>query len=116
MCKVNPASGVIRPDQVADILVRHEELHTSDENANGAPQSWWSEDILDKEVVLLVIVRGSCSTESKTHRLDVRHCFSSSKSDRSDPAKVPGSRKYKGSTYHRSGLRHGGSSDDDHRG
>ncbi|KAK1356385.1 type I inositol polyphosphate 5-phosphatase 12 [Heracleum sosnowskyi] len=114
--EVNPASGLIRPDQAADILIRHDEFHNSEENVNGAPQSWWSEDIRDKEVVLLIIVRGNCSTESKTHRVHVRHCISSSKSDRTDPTKGPSSRKYKGSTYHRSGLRHGGSSDDDHRG
>lgn len=115
--QVSPASGVIRPDQVADILVRHEEFHTPEEFADGFPQSWWSEDTRDKEVVLLVVVRGSCSTETRNHRVHVRHCFSQSKSTRSETSKGTGSRKYQGNTYHRSGLKHGGNSSDtdDHR-
>ncbi|KAK6138629.1 hypothetical protein DH2020_027615 [Rehmannia glutinosa] len=74
--EVTPAAGLIRPDQVADISVHHEESHKLEEFVDGIPQSWWSEDTRDKELILLVIVRGSCSTDSKTHRVNVRHCFS----------------------------------------
>ncbi|KAI3470298.1 hypothetical protein Pfo_026961 [Paulownia fortunei] len=66
--EVTPAAGMIRPDQVADISVHHEESHKLEEFVEGIPQSWWSEDTRDKELILLVIVRGSCSTDSKTHR------------------------------------------------
>ncbi|GER27917.1 Type I inositol-1,5-trisphosphate 5-phosphatase [Striga asiatica] len=74
--EVTPAAGLIRPDQVADISIHHEESHKLEEFVEGIPQSWWSEDTRDKELILLVIVRGSCSTDLKTHRVHVRHCFS----------------------------------------
>ncbi|KAK6118951.1 hypothetical protein DH2020_047289 [Rehmannia glutinosa] len=68
--EVTPAAGLIRPDQVADISVHHEESHKLEEFVDGIPQSWWSEDTRDKELILLVIVRGSCSTDSKIHRVN----------------------------------------------
>ncbi|KAL8030521.1 hypothetical protein ABFX02_14G291300 [Erythranthe guttata] len=74
--EVTPAAGMIDPDQVAEITIHHEEFHTMEEFVDGVPQSWWSEDTRDKEVILLVNVRGSCSTETKTHRVNVRHCLS----------------------------------------
>ncbi|KAL6548676.1 hypothetical protein OROGR_008442 [Orobanche gracilis] len=95
--EVTPATGMIRPDQVADISVHHEESHKLEEFVEGIPQSWWSEDTRDKELILLVIVRGSCSTESKNHRVNVRHCFSGN-SLRIDNA----SRRNEGSLHQRS--------------
>lgn len=107
--EVIPASGVIKPDQVADILVRHQEFHTSEEFVNGVPQSWWSEDTRDKEVVLLVIVRGSCSTEKKSHQVHVRHHFTC-KTICTDSSKGSGCpRKNQGSSHHRSAQRRSGS-------
>ncbi|XAR64538.1 Inositol-polyphosphate 5-phosphatase [Bertholletia excelsa] len=74
--EVSPAAGIIKPDQLVDISVRHEEFHTLEDLVDGVPQSWWCEDTRDKEVILLVVARGSCSIETKTHRVQVRHCFS----------------------------------------
>lgn len=69
---------MIKPDEVAEISVRHEEFYKLDERVDGIPQSWWSEDTRDKEVILLVVVKGGCSTKTKTHRISVWHRFSGS--------------------------------------
>ncbi|KAF5942252.1 hypothetical protein HYC85_019894 [Camellia sinensis] len=74
--QVSPATGIVKPNQVAEVAVRHEEFHTLEELVDGVPQSWWSEDTRDKEVILLVNVQGSCSAETRSHRVYVRHCFS----------------------------------------
>ncbi|CAA0838707.1 Endonuclease/exonuclease/phosphatase family protein [Striga hermonthica] len=74
--RVTPAAGMISPDQVADISIHQQDYHSPDEFVEGIPQSWWSEDMRDKEVILLVNVRGSCSTETKSHRVHVRHKYS----------------------------------------
>ncbi|GFP87142.1 type i inositol 1 4 5-trisphosphate 5-phosphatase 12 [Phtheirospermum japonicum] len=89
---------MINPDQVAEISVHHEECHSVEEFVDGVPQSWWSEDTRDKEVVLLVNVRGSCSTEKKNHRIHVRHCFSGTQPKLD--SKGNGSRKH-GSSSHK---------------
>ncbi|KAL1533188.1 phosphoinositide 5-phosphatase [Salvia divinorum] len=72
---VTPAAGLIQPDQVSDVLVHHEELHKLEDLTEGAQQSWWGEDRRDKELILVVAVRGSCSTDVKTHRVTLRHRF-----------------------------------------
>ncbi|CAK9134619.1 unnamed protein product [Ilex paraguariensis] len=74
--EVNPASGVIEPGNIVEISVHHEEFQTLEEFVDGIPQNWWCEDARDKEVILVVRVRGSCTTESKSHRIRVRHSFS----------------------------------------
>ncbi|XP_051118075.1 type I inositol polyphosphate 5-phosphatase 12-like isoform X2 [Andrographis paniculata] len=75
--EVFPAAGMINPDQAIEISIRHEDFHAQEElGGDGFPQSWWCEDTQDKEVVLLVSVRGSCSTEARTHRTIVQHHFS----------------------------------------
>ncbi|KAK6116781.1 hypothetical protein DH2020_049514 [Rehmannia glutinosa] len=100
--EVTPAAGMINPDQVAEISVHHEEYHSSEEFVDGVPQSWWSEDTRDKEVILLVNVRGSCSTETKTHRIHVRHRLSGNPVTLEK--KSNSSRKHGGSSYQRSAL------------
>ncbi|XP_011655531.1 type I inositol polyphosphate 5-phosphatase 12 isoform X2 [Cucumis sativus] len=74
--EVTPAAGIIKPEQSIEISVHHEESHTLEEFVDGIPQNWWSEDTRDKEVMLTVIVEGSCSTRSFSHQVRVRHCFS----------------------------------------
>ncbi|KAE8723952.1 Type II inositol 1,4,5-trisphosphate 5-phosphatase 14 [Hibiscus syriacus] len=74
--EVTPASGIVKPDSFAEIAVHHEEFHTLEDLVDGIPQNWWCEDTRDKEVVLTVVVYGSCSTETKSHQVRVRHCFS----------------------------------------
>ncbi|KAK2978329.1 hypothetical protein RJ640_000159 [Escallonia rubra] len=104
------AAAIIKPDEVAEVSVRHEEFHTLEEFVDGIPQSWWSEDTRDKQVALVVIVRGSCSTETRSHRVHVRHCFSA-KTVRID-SKGNNSKKYQGSANHRSRARQVGSASD----
>ncbi|KAL3520460.1 hypothetical protein ACH5RR_018609 [Cinchona calisaya] len=74
--EVIPAAGIIKPDHVAEISVHHEEYETLEEFVDGTPQNWWCEDARDKEVILLVKVYGSFSTEAKAHRIRLRHSFS----------------------------------------
>ncbi|XP_058184253.1 type I inositol polyphosphate 5-phosphatase 12 isoform X2 [Rhododendron vialii] len=106
--EVSPAAGIIKPDQVVEVSVRHEEFHTLEEFVDGGiPQSWWSEDTRDKEVILLVSVRGSCSIEMKIHRVRVRHCFSA-KTVQIDSRNNSSRRSQPTST----GLRHVGSASD----
>ncbi|KAK4436625.1 Type I inositol polyphosphate 5-phosphatase 12 [Sesamum alatum] len=99
--EVSPAAGMIKPDQVADISVHHEESHKLEELVEGIPQSWWSEDTRDKEMIMLVTIRGSCSTEMKTHRVTVRHCFSGN-TLRTEPRSGNTSKRHEGSAHHRS--------------
>lgn len=71
--QVNPASGIIEADQIAEIAIRHEEFQTLEEFVDGVPQNFWCEDARDKEVMLVVKVRGSCTPEAKCHRIRVRY-------------------------------------------
>ncbi|GMH08751.1 hypothetical protein Nepgr_010591 [Nepenthes gracilis] len=74
--EVTPAAGIIKPDQVVEVTVRHTGMHTLGDLVDGIPQNWCSEDTRDKQVILAVIVRGSSSTERRIHRVRVRHCYS----------------------------------------
>ncbi|XVE76660.1 hypothetical protein DITRI_Ditri12bG0191800 [Diplodiscus trichospermus] len=74
--EVTPAAGIIKADQFVDVSVHHEEFHTLEDLVDGIPQNWWCEDTRDKEVILKVIVQGSCSIETRSHQIHVRHCFS----------------------------------------
>ncbi|XP_052172743.1 type I inositol polyphosphate 5-phosphatase 13-like isoform X3 [Diospyros lotus] len=113
--EVSPAAGIIKADQVVEVSVRHEESHAQEEFVDGGvPQSWWSEDTRDKEVILLVVVRGSCSIETRSHRVVVRHCFSA-KPMRVDSKNSASGRKNPGSSsssHQRPALRHTGSASD----
>lgn len=106
---MSPAAGMIGPEQVAEVSVHHEEFHTSEEFIDGIPQSWWSEDTKDKEVVLLVYVKGSCSSQPVTHRIYVRHIFSGSPASAAPTATAQHSMEPKRNTS----KKHGGGS---HRG
>ncbi|PON46719.1 Cytolethal distending toxin B [Parasponia andersonii] len=104
--EVTPAAGMIKPGQAVEVSVRHEEFHTLEEFVDGIPQNWWSEDTRDKEVILAVNVQGSCSTKTNSHKICVRHCFSS-KTLRLDSRLSPSSRK---SSFHQSEVRQPNSS------
>ncbi|KAI3470388.1 hypothetical protein Pfo_027051 [Paulownia fortunei] len=71
--EVNPAAGIVEADQIAEISIRHEEYQTLEEFVDGVPQNFWCEDARDKEVMLVVKVRGSCTMEAKRHRIRVRY-------------------------------------------
>ncbi|KAK1390890.1 type I inositol polyphosphate 5-phosphatase 12-like [Heracleum sosnowskyi] len=108
--EVIPASGVVGPGQAADILVRHKDVDTTEQLVEGVPQTWWSEDNHDKEALLKVVVRGNCSSETKSHTVQLHLCYSC-KETQIDSSKGSGSRKY-GSTHQRSGVKQGGSQSD----
>ncbi|XP_013605714.1 PREDICTED: type I inositol polyphosphate 5-phosphatase 13-like isoform X1 [Brassica oleracea var. oleracea] len=71
--EVSPASGIIKPEEAVEVKVHHEDSHTLGEHVDGIPQS---EDTRDKEAILMVNIRGSCSTAWTSHSIKVRHCFS----------------------------------------
>ncbi|KAJ9173933.1 hypothetical protein P3X46_017017 [Hevea brasiliensis] len=114
--EVTPAAGIIKPDQYVEVSVHHEEFHTLEDFVDGIPQNWWCEDTRDKEVILVVIVQGGSSTEMKSHRIHVRHCFSA-KAVRLE-SKSNNARKNQGGAVNRSELGQLSSSSDkgdDHR-
>ncbi|BBH07339.1 Endonuclease/exonuclease/phosphatase family protein [Prunus dulcis] len=98
--EVTPAAGMIKPEQSVEVSVHHEEFHTLEEFVDGIPQNWWCEDTRDKEVILIVHVNGSCSAQTFSHRVRVRHCFSSAKTIRI-VSKSNSSRKGQASPVHR---------------
>ncbi|XP_068639736.1 type I inositol polyphosphate 5-phosphatase 12-like isoform X1 [Aristolochia californica] len=106
--EVNPATGIIKPGQIAEVTLHHQEFHTLEEFIDGIPQNWWCEDTRDKEIILMVKITGSFSPESKTHRVSLRHC-SSSKSTRTDSK--PQSKRLTSNHLQRSDFRQLGSSD-----
>lgn len=91
---------MIKPEQSVEVSVHHEEFHTLEEFVDGIPQNWWCEDTRDKEVILIVNVEGSCSAQTFSHRVRVRHCFSSAKTIRI-VSKSNSSRKGQASPVHR---------------
>lgn len=56
--------------------VHHEDFQTLEEFVDGVQQNWWCEDMRDQEVILVLKVRGKYSSETKNHRIRVRHCYS----------------------------------------
>lgn len=75
MTQVTPLAGIIRPNNIAEVSVHHDEFQTLEEFVDGIPQNFWCEDNRDKEVILVVKVRGCHTTEMRNHRVRVRHCF-----------------------------------------
>lgn len=71
--QVTPATGVIKPGQTAEVSIRHEEMHTLEDIMDGIPQTWWSEDTRDKELILGVKITGNFSSDLRIHRVHVRH-------------------------------------------
>ncbi|CAN8306183.1 unnamed protein product [Cochlearia groenlandica] len=74
--EVTPAAGIINPEGSVDVKVHQEDFHTLEEYVDGIPQNWWCEDTRDKEAILMVNIRGTCSTTSTSHSIKVRHCYS----------------------------------------
>ncbi|KAI3511418.1 hypothetical protein L1887_18571 [Cichorium endivia] len=110
--EVAPAVGIIKPGSTAEITVHHNDTHTTDD-VEGAGQSWRSEDTRDKLAMLSVVIRGSRSTETKSHQCHVRYRYTPkvSSSAHIEPSKSHVSKKHP-SSHHRSFARH---SDDHHR-
>ncbi|XP_047333664.1 type II inositol polyphosphate 5-phosphatase 15 [Impatiens glandulifera] len=77
--EVNPACGMIKPNNIIEINVHHQEFQTVEEFEDGVSKNSWCEDARDREVILVVRVRGNNSSSSEmiqTHRIRVRHCLS----------------------------------------
>ncbi|KAG6529537.1 hypothetical protein ZIOFF_011745 [Zingiber officinale] len=85
--EVQPAVGIIKPGQTIEVSVRHGEFFHKEEFLDGVPQTYWREDTRDEEVVLLVIITGTGSTESTSQRISVRHHFSSVEVDQNVPSR-----------------------------
>ncbi|CAH9137694.1 unnamed protein product [Cuscuta epithymum] len=73
--EVSPVGGIIEPDHITEVVVYHKDYQTVEEFVDGVPQNGWCEDARDKEVILVVRIRGGCTTEMRCHRVRVRHCF-----------------------------------------
>lgn len=100
MIQVTPASGILRPDQIVEVSVHHEEFQTREEFVDGVVQNSWCEDSRDKEAMLLVKVRGKYSSQTRNHRVCVHHCFIAKKNQMDSQPKSP--RHTQGSILQRS--------------
>ncbi|XP_073223082.1 type II inositol polyphosphate 5-phosphatase 15 [Cicer arietinum] len=100
--EVSPATGIIRPDQIVEVSVHHEEFQTLEEFVDGVVQNSWCEDSRDKEAILIVKVHGNYTIQTRNHQVRVHHCYSSKKNKLTDP-QPKGS--IQGSLLHRSDYR-----------
>ncbi|XP_015947171.1 type I inositol polyphosphate 5-phosphatase 12 isoform X1 [Arachis duranensis] len=73
--EVTPPAGIIKPEQSVEVSVRHEELHSSEDSTDGGSTKRRSEENQDKEVILVVHVQGSCSIQTYSQKVHVRHYF-----------------------------------------
>ncbi|KAF5770434.1 putative phosphoinositide 5-phosphatase transcription factor WD40-like family [Helianthus annuus] len=103
--EVKPTVGIIEPNHIVEISVHHQGYETLNEYVDGVPQNSWCEDVRGMEVMLVVEVRGSCTTERKCHRVRVRH--NQSLSDRHMPMeqRADDSTRDHASVLHRSDIR-----------
>ncbi|KAJ0612577.1 putative inositol-polyphosphate 5-phosphatase transcription factor WD40-like family [Helianthus annuus] len=112
--EVAPAVGIIKPGNTAEISIHHDDTHASEED--GGPQYWHSEDTRDKLVILSVAIRGSKSTETRSHQCHVRHCYSPKNTVQQEPSTKGGqSSKKHQSSHQRSSAKHNDKLDDHHR-
>ncbi|KAK7278295.1 hypothetical protein RJT34_23321 [Clitoria ternatea] len=109
--EVSPATGIIRPDQIFEVSVHHEEFQTHEEFVDGVMQNSWCEDSRDKEAMLIVKVRGNYTVQTRNHRVCVHHCYSSKKNQKIEP-QPNGSRHVQGTVLHRSDFQRFNSSYD----
>nr|KYP74560.1 Type II inositol-1,4,5-trisphosphate 5-phosphatase FRA3 [Cajanus cajan] len=99
--EVSPATGIIRPDQIVEVSVHHEEFETLEVFVDGVVQNSWCEDSRDKEAILVVKVHGNYTIQPRSHRVRVHHCYSSNKKHMID-TQPDGSRNIQGTLLHRS--------------
>lgn len=89
--------------------VHQEDFQTLEEFVDGVPQNCWCEDTRDREVILVVKVRGRYTTESRNHLVRVRHCFTTKKKEKDADLD---STQIKGTVLQRSNLQRLSSSHD----
>ncbi|XP_050206188.1 type II inositol polyphosphate 5-phosphatase 15-like [Mercurialis annua] len=83
--KVTPATGVIKPDNTAEVSVHIDDFPTREEFLDGLCRNSWSEDSRDEEAILVIKVHGANNTvDWKDHRVRVRHS-GSARTGRVDP-------------------------------
>lgn len=70
---MSPGTGIIKPNQIAEVSVRLEDFPTVEEYVDGVAQNSWCEDTRDEEAILVLVVHGRFSTQTKNHRIRVRH-------------------------------------------
>lgn len=101
MIQVSPATGIIKPDQIVEVSVHHEEFQTLEEFVDGVVQNSWCEDSRDKEAILVVKMYGNYSIQPRKHRVRVHHCYSSKKKPMIG-SQPDGSRNIQGTVLRRS--------------
>jgi hypothetical protein len=55
-------------------MIRQDDFEKREEYVDGMVQNWWCEDTREKELVLLVNIIGTKSTDNFIHRIHVKHC------------------------------------------
>ncbi|MED6123837.1 hypothetical protein PIB30_053209 [Stylosanthes scabra] len=98
--EVIPATGIIKPEHIAEVSVHHEEFQTQEEYVDGIVQNSWCEDSRDKEALLFVKVYGKYTTQTRNHNVRVHHCYSSKKNPIA--SQPNSSRPVQGGVLHRS--------------
>ncbi|WVY97207.1 hypothetical protein V8G54_029358 [Vigna mungo] len=99
--EVSPATGIIKPDQIVEVSVHHEEFQTLEEFVDGVVQNSWCEDSRDKEAILVVKMYGNYTIQPRKHRVRVHHCYSSKKKPMIG-SQPDGSRNIQGTVLRRS--------------
>jgi hypothetical protein len=96
-----------------EVVVHHEEFFTKEEFVDGVRQNSWCEATRGMGAVLLVNVTGSASTETITHRINVRHCCPAHPAPPPvEPGDVvPGSKNHQSNHLQRSDFANFGSSE-----
>ncbi|XP_076895562.1 type I inositol polyphosphate 5-phosphatase 13-like isoform X1 [Bidens hawaiensis] len=112
--EVTPAIGIIKPGNTAEISIHHDNTHASEDD--GGQQYWHGEDTRDKLVILSVVIRGSKSTETRSHQCHIRHCYSPKEQHIAhEPSTKGHSSKKHQSSHHRSSAKHNDKFDNHHR-
>lgn len=73
-----------------DVSLHHEDLDTLEEYVDGIRQNRWHEDTGGKVAILVVNIKGSCSVESRSYHVQVRHisCTTSFNESRGTSRKI----------------------------
>ncbi|MCD9642419.1 hypothetical protein HAX54_029245 [Datura stramonium] len=111
--EVTPAAGMIKSAQDAEILVHQEEFRNSEDTADVISPTKWSKETREEEVILMINVKASRSTEVRTHQVHLHCSFfanavcmiprnSSSRNEGSSHHRSNSYRRNEGSFAHRS--------------
>lgn len=107
-----PAVGIIKPGNTAEISIHHDDTNATEDDVGA--QYWHSEDTRDNLVILSVVIRGSKSTETRSHQCHVRHCYSPKNTAQNESSTKGGSKRHQ-STHQRASAKYNDKLDDNHR-